>query len=480
MDARRLLLASVATAFFVAQLAREDIAIASADETFNRRQIDEAKARLRVGTGSLSDVLNFEIQVNSARSQLIRAKRVYNVAMIGLATLLGLREARFPVNMELARLESETEEELVAPSTDRQIRYALTHRPDIRRTDYAVKRAKSEVGIARAKFYPVLNATGSIDGERSRSAEFESDDFGGSIGLNLTYNLFTGGLNRAQLAEAKSRLTEAERNQDDASIQVASEVQEAVADLIAEQEQLALQRKNARLVQQNRDLVEKEYNAGQTSLVRLNEAQRDLTTAQSRLVLALLSLRQSWENLRAVTGEILNPFELDEPIRPIREEKTDPKDTVSPLYDRTPPRGPKDASDKNLSKTDKNSETATSQNKPYRQPKEISEGSKSVLSTSNRMPESTDQAATKRFYTILLESFRNVNNATKRVEYYQSLGLATYSQKVNIPQKGIFHRVFVGRFEQKQQARQFQTRLQKEFNLDKSLIIRTVASPKQK
>jgi outer membrane protein TolC len=309
MDARRLLLASVATAYFVAQLAREDIAIASADETFNRRQIDEAKARLRVGTGSLSDVLNFEVQVNSARSQLIRAKRVYNVAMIGLATLLGIREARFPANIELARLEPETEEELIAPSPDPQIRYALTHRPDIRQSDYTVKRAKSEVGIARAKFYPVLNATGSVDGERTGSAEFENDDFGGSVGLNLTYNLFAGGLNRAQLAEAKSRLTEADRNLNDASIQVASEVQEAVANLIAGQEQLALQRKNARLVRQNRDLVEKEYNAGQASLVRLNEAQRDLTTAQSQLVLALVSLRQTWENLRAVTGENLISLE---------------------------------------------------------------------------------------------------------------------------------------------------------------------------
>ncbi len=318
MDARRLLLASVATAFFVAQLAREDIAIASADETFNRRQIDEAKARRRVGTGSLSDVLNFEIQVNSARSRLIRAKQLYNVAMIGLATLLGIREARFPPNIELARLERETQEELVAPPPDPQIRYALTHRPDVRRGDYAVKRATSEVGIARAKFYPVLNATGSVDGDRTGSAEFENDDFGGSVGLNLTYNLFAGGLNRAQLAEAKSRLTEAEKNLNDASIQVASEVQEAVAELIAGQEQLMLQRKNASLVQQNRDLVEKEYNAGQASLVRLNEAQRDLTTAQSQLVLALVSLRQSWENLRAVTGEILKPFELDEPFRPTK------------------------------------------------------------------------------------------------------------------------------------------------------------------
>ena len=73
----------------------------------------------------------------------------------------------------------------------------------------------------------------------------------------------------------------------------------------AAQEQLALQRINTELVQQTRDLVEKEYSAGQGSLVRLNEAQRDLVTAQSNLVLSLVSMRQAWEGLKSSTGEIL-------------------------------------------------------------------------------------------------------------------------------------------------------------------------------
>lgn len=52
-------------------------------------------------------------------------------------------------------------------------------------------------------------------------------------------------------------------------------------------------------------MVEKEYAAGQVSLVRLNEAQRDLTTARSRLALALASLQQAWFNLETDTGRIL-------------------------------------------------------------------------------------------------------------------------------------------------------------------------------
>jgi outer membrane protein TolC len=81
-----------------------------------------------------------------------------------------------------------------------------------------------------------------------------------------------------------------------------------VANVRSAQYELELQRKNAGLVRENRDLVEKEYQAGQASLVRLNEAQRDLNRAQGRLALALVGLRQALKNLDASTGRILLPF----------------------------------------------------------------------------------------------------------------------------------------------------------------------------
>ncbi len=55
--------------------------------------------------------------------------------------------------------------------------------------------------------------------------------------------------------------------------------------------------------------MEKEYNAGQASLVRLNESQKDLTTAQSNLALALVALRQAWVELETRTGNVLVTYE---------------------------------------------------------------------------------------------------------------------------------------------------------------------------
>jgi outer membrane protein len=301
----RLLLYQVAASYFNAQLARENINIAKANEDFNQRQLHEAEARYRVGTGSLSDVYNFRVRINSAKSQLIAAKQGYEVALYGLASLMGISDAKLPSHIELSKLEDETGDELIIPDTASSVQYALNHRPDLKQSDYLLQQAKAGVGSAKAGYYPTISLTGSLDGDRTNDREFENKDFGKSIMLNISFNLFAGGQIMSRISEAKSRLRESENNLEDTRISVISDVESATIRLKAAQEQLALQRINTKLVEQTRDLVEKEYSAGQGSLVRLNEAQRDLVTAQSNLVLSLVSMRQAWEGLKSGTGEIL-------------------------------------------------------------------------------------------------------------------------------------------------------------------------------
>ena len=123
--------------------------------------------------------------------------------------------------------------------------------------------------------------------------------------MQLTYNLFAGGLDRAKTREARHKEKETRKALEQARLDAAQGVRSAIADLRASQEQLLLLRTNEELIRQNRDLAEKEYNSGVGSLVRLNEAQRDLTAAKNRLALAIAGMRQSWYALEAETGHIL-------------------------------------------------------------------------------------------------------------------------------------------------------------------------------
>jgi outer membrane protein TolC len=261
-----------------------------------------------VGTGALSDVLNFQVRKNQAKTTRITQEYRYEVALYGLAALLGLPESRLPAHVQLARLSMETAEELSTPPVDNLIADAMDHRPDIQQVQWSIKQTEAQVKVAQSDYYPTVILAGSLDGERVDDPGFGQDDFGNRIQVGLSYNLFAGGFTRAKVRETRQRQVELEKVLEELVLSATSDIRSSAALVATAQSQVALQRENVDLVQRTRDLVEKEYNAGQGSLVRLNEAQKDLTTAQSNLVLALVGLRQAWVELETRTGNILATY----------------------------------------------------------------------------------------------------------------------------------------------------------------------------
>lgn len=75
-------------------------------------------------------------------------------------------------------------------------------------------------------------------------------------------------------------------------------------------------------------------------------------------------------------------------------------------------------------------------------------------------------------FTLHVESFRDPLAAHKRVEFYKALGLESFLKKVEIPGKGTFHRVFVGRFQRREEAEALRKRLEKHYGLHGGRVMR--------
>ena len=304
-EAQRLILAAVAQSYYGVQLASENVKIATADHDFNARLLKDAIARRKQGAGSLSDVLNFEVRQRGAEAGLIIAKQNHDAARIALATLMGLESALLPEDMDVAPLQDETPESMATQEANPWLDRALTQRPDIDLRKHGLDRAKATVGQIRSVYYPSLNAFASQDYQRSNNSSLSDKDAATTVGVNLNYTLFAGGRNRASVHEAKHYRDESAWLLKDAELNAKAEVRDALLQLDAAQKQLVLQRTTTEFVEKNRSLVEKEYNAGQTDLTRLNQAQRDLVEAQSRLASARVSLLAAWHNLRTASGDTL-------------------------------------------------------------------------------------------------------------------------------------------------------------------------------
>lgn len=304
-EVQRLLLSGVASAFYTVQLARENIAIAEADREFNQRQLTEAQARRRVGSGSLSDELNFKVRVQTAESAVVRADRDLHVARIVVLELMGLSDAEAPESLRVALLDAEEPALMRVPDIERIMDYALTARPDMMEARYLKEQTEAGIKVERSQFFPTIAAFATGDAQRGTNAYFENDDLASTVGVSVTYNIFSGGRKRAALREAKAANEEVAYLVESIRIRVAAEVRRSLKTLTAAQEELTIQRETTQFVERNRELVELEYRSGQGSLVRLNEAQRDLIAQRSRLALARVLLRQSWFELKTATGETL-------------------------------------------------------------------------------------------------------------------------------------------------------------------------------
>ena len=309
LNAQRLLVSSVSEAFLNAQLSQTQVAIAKADTEFYTQQLRDAQNRYDVGVGSWGDVLNIKVQLNSGKTSLMLSGREKEAALYGLAALLGLSDSKLPENVRLAELDKDLDDDGVNETPELLIEEAFAYRPDIKELDMRVKAAEATVGMAKAQYYPKLQLVGSVNGSDQDSPALSGDEFGNTVGINLSWNLFTGGADKARQIEAEQVIRESNSTLANLRNHVVSEVRQSFTLLEAAREQVRLQRESVSLVEENRDLAKNEYEAGEASLVRLNEAQRDLTTTYSRLAQSVVSFHRANQRLLTATGRNISELE---------------------------------------------------------------------------------------------------------------------------------------------------------------------------
>ena len=311
-EVRRTLVWAVAQSYLNAQLASEDIRIAESDMAFNLEQEKEAVAKERLGTGSYSDVLNYKTKVNSAKSQVIQARQEFKGACYGLAALMGYEDSRLPDGMQIQTLDvSQTwdadardQSEQLPIQLETEISTALDSRPDLQEDWLAVQEADVRMKREKSGYFPTVSLTGAYGASAVDDFDYLGDDdhMGASVGVEFSFELFSGGSTRALVRSAAAEKQALAKDLEDAKITATKEIRTGWENVDSAKQTLELQEENTKLIEVTRDLVKKEYSVGQVSLVRLNEAQNDLVAAEGELADARVSLALALEELDYYTG----------------------------------------------------------------------------------------------------------------------------------------------------------------------------------
>ena len=301
----RTMMLSVAYAYNTVLLAIEERRIAMEDRKFQLESLQNTQYKFEAGAAPLSDVLNFEILVNNAEVKMINADYSYDTAIYALAVLMGYPDGTLPADLKFSADYKSYFAEL--PAVEIYLDAALANRPDLKAYREKLNIAKYDVYKAWGAYSPTVNAYASYGADlnnnsTSVTAVTYGEDHVLNYGVNVDWTVFNGAIRYNKLREAQASLAAADFGVAAQWFQVVDEVRSAYANYIQNVKKTKLYGRVRELSAKQRDLVDDEYRAGNAELTRLNEAQRDLVSAETNLASSYINVQNAKAQLDAVVG----------------------------------------------------------------------------------------------------------------------------------------------------------------------------------
>lgn len=177
---------SIKEAFLKMCYAQENITLLENIYTLRTQSSDIVRLQYEGGKESKGNMLRAQAQKHSAYTDVLNAKRDLNTARRTLAQVLGVDiNQDFTVNGELTLIEDKTEFDVDTKALEV---------PDVIISSSDVKIAEYKVSYSKGDLYPNLSASASVGLSDAQGPLPPSDSKSWSLGVALSYPLFSGGI----------------------------------------------------------------------------------------------------------------------------------------------------------------------------------------------------------------------------------------------------------------------------------------------
>jgi outer membrane protein len=283
------------TAFFTARAAKDLVGVARDNLANQEAHLRQIEGFVRAGTRPDIDLAQARTDRANAAVQLINAQNTYETAKAQLNQAMGVEA---PTDYEVA---SDT-----LPPVDGEERTLdpLLEEALGRRADYAAleKQARAQELTLRSVKGGYGPALGVSTGITDAGQAIDSTVWNWNATVTLSWNIFQGGLTRAQSQEAQANLASARAQIDSLRQQVRVDVVQAQLAVRANKESLSATGEALVNARERLRLAEGRYRAGVGSVIELGDAQVALTTAAAQRVQAEYNLASSRAQLLRALG----------------------------------------------------------------------------------------------------------------------------------------------------------------------------------
>ncbi|KQV49186.1 channel protein TolC [Pelomonas sp. Root1217] len=302
------LIVRLATAYFDVLAAKDALTTSRANKTGIAEQLASAKRNFEVGTATITDTREAQARYDLAVAQELAADndlRVKRVTLDQFVGRVGVEPKGLAVPVALPALPSENVDTWVATADDQH--------PGVRKARLGLEMAQLDTQIARAGEKPTLDASATLGGQNQHNSlgglaaaqAGAGTSKNASIGLTLSYPLYTGGATQNRIKETLVLEERARNDFDFARRKVAEDTRRAFFGVQSLKAQVGAYEAAESSTKLALEATQLGYKVGVrvnldvlNAQTQLYTTQRDLAKARYDVVVNSLRLRQASGQLR--------------------------------------------------------------------------------------------------------------------------------------------------------------------------------------
>ncbi len=274
--------------YFDVLLAEQQIVVQEASVELLSRELGDTNRRYDAGTVPRFNVLRAEVELANAQPKLIRARNAFRIAKNNLANLLGFNIPRETFEDIPLKLSGKLEAVPYAMELSRAITLALERRTELGVLRKGESLRKEDIVNARAGYKPSFQAYAGYEGHNSiLQPDLNTDLHGWIAGVQMSWDIFDGGLAYGKLKQARALHEKAEVDLEDAGRRIELEVRTAFSNFREADEVLKSQEKVVEEGEEALRLAKARNEAGTATQLDVLSAQTALTEARTTQIQAL-------------------------------------------------------------------------------------------------------------------------------------------------------------------------------------------------
>ena len=260
-----------------------------------QEHLDNVNAQFRVGTVAKSDVLYSQVRLANAQQSLVSAQNNFDNAVARLNNFIGL-----PTDTIL-NLHDQLTYSHYNLTLESCTAYALENHPDCAISDYQVRQAQANRRALKSGYRPTVNAvaTKNITGKEPFRDNI-TDSW--TAGVNLSWDIFDGGITSSQIKEADASLASTEESAAVAREDIQLAVQAAFLDLRAAEKNISTTAIAIEHAQEDYKIAQVRYAAGVDTNLAVMDAEEKLTEARTNYYYALYNYNNAKAELDYAMG----------------------------------------------------------------------------------------------------------------------------------------------------------------------------------